>query len=111
MTCMHDRDEQCFEDCEGCERSRQRMISLVLCIVRPVTIIFMGLVLMIVYNDECVGCPAEIGCIGDSCPQRTVPHFYCDECGDEVDELRELDGEQLCRECLLVRFPLVEVRL
>lgn len=27
----------------------------------------------------------------------------CDRCGGEVDELYELDGEQLCRECLLER--------
>lgn len=62
---------------------------------------------MIVYEDECVGCPPEIGCFGNSCPKRNAPHYYCDECGAE-DTLRHHDGEHLCADCLLGRFPIVE---
>lgn len=68
---------------------------------------FTELILMIKYEDECVDCGKP--CLGDSCPNRKVPHTYCDECGDEADELRELDGEQLCTACLCARFLLVEV--
>lgn len=56
---------------------------------------------MIKYEDECVGCPPEIGCRGNACSNRNVPHYYCDDCGDDVEDLYEYDGEQLCLECLL----------
>ena len=28
---------------------------------------------MIKYEDECVGCPPERGCLGSVCPNRNVP--------------------------------------
>lgn len=40
---------------------------------------------MIKYTDECVGCPPEMGCLGDSCRNRNVPHYICDTCGEEFD--------------------------
>lgn len=40
---------------------------------------------MVVYEDECVGCPQGMGCLGSSCPNRNVPYFYCDKCGEELD--------------------------
>lgn len=52
------------------------------------------------YENECVGCHAEIGCLGSSCPNRNVPHFFCDECGDEADKLyNDGYGSELCKEC------------
>ena len=51
---------------------------------------------MIKYEDECVGCPKEMGCLGNACPNRNVPHLYCDKCGD--------DCEELCEDCLKERF-------
>lgn len=52
-------------------------------------------------ENECVGCPPERGCLGDSCPNRNVRRLYCDFCGDEVDELyRYFDGSELCEECV-----------
>lgn len=64
---------------------------------------------MIDYEDECVGCPREMGCLGSSCPNRNVPHLYCDDCEEEVEDLYDYAGEQLCEECLLKRFDKVEV--
>lgn len=64
---------------------------------------------MIRYEDECVGCPKDIGCLGKYCPNRNVPHLYCDRCKDEVDTLRDYDGEQLCDNCLLDEFDIIEV--
>lgn len=59
---------------------------------------------MVKYENECVGCPPEIGCLGDSCPNRNVMHLYCDKCKDDCEELYDYDGEELCEECLLDSF-------
>ncbi len=57
---------------------------------------------MIKYENECVGCPPEMGCLGDGCPNRNVPRYYCDRCGDEFypEELFLYDGEMWCKDCL-----------
>ena len=62
-----------------------------------------------ILEDECVGCPKEIGCLGEFCPNRNVPHYYCDDCEDEFEpnELYMYDGEMLCSECLLNKFEKV----
>lgn len=58
---------------------------------------------MVSYEDECVGCPPEIGCIGLFCPYKKVPHFYCDKCKEECDpdDTYDDDGQLLCRDCLI----------
>ena len=53
---------------------------------------------MIQYEDDCVGCPPEIGCFGNSCPKRNIPHTYCDRCGDEA-KLYSFDDEEICENC------------
>ena len=35
-------------------------------------------------ENECVGCPPNMGCLGAGCPNRNVLHIECDECGEEV---------------------------
>ena len=54
------------------------------------------------YENDCVGCPPEIGCLGSTCPNRKIPHTYCDKCGDEalIYSLDD-DDEQLCEECMI----------
>ena len=54
---------------------------------------------MIKYENECVGCPPERGCLGSACPNRNVPHYYCDRCGEEVDSYFDIDGEMVCDDC------------
>ena len=54
---------------------------------------------MIGYEDECVGCPPEMGCLGSICPNLKVTHYYCDRCDDET-QLYEFEGEQLCLSCI-----------
>lgn len=61
------------------------------------------------FTDECVGCPAEMGCLGSACPNRHVAHFYCDKCKREVDILREYNGDKFCEECILKEFKEVEI--
>ena len=57
-------------------------------------------------ENECLNCPPEIGCMGDTCPNKNVARFYCDECGEE-EMLYYYDGEELCQDCLLRRFDKV----
>ena len=63
---------------------------------------------MITYEDECVGCPTEMGCMGSACPYRNVPHLYCDKCEEEVEKLYKYDGEEICEDCLLKEFEVIE---
>lgn len=58
-------------------------------------------------ENECVGCPPEIGCFGSSCPNRNVVRFYCDDCGAE-DMLYYYNDKELCSDCLLKEFETVE---
>lgn len=30
---------------------------------------------MVTYENECVGCPPEKGCLGSTCPYRKVKHY------------------------------------
>ena len=57
------------------------------------------------YDDECISCDI---CIGNSCPNRNVKRYYCDACRDEVDTLYDVNGIQLCEECTLKQFKVVE---
>lgn len=60
---------------------------------------------MIKYENDCCSC--GLYCRGTACPNYSVPHYYCDKCGDE-DELYEYDDKQLCRTCLLNSIPKVQ---
>lgn len=51
---------------------------------------------MIKYENQCVDCPKEMGCLGNSCRYRNVPVYYCDTCGDEADY--EIDGDHYCEQ-------------
>lgn len=59
---------------------------------------------MVDTRDECVHC--GLPCLGNACPNRSVTHYICDECGAECDpdELYiDDDNAELCRECLIDR--------
>lgn len=64
---------------------------------------------MIDYTNECVGCPPEMGCLGPSCPNRNVPNYFCDECGDSCapSQLYDVDGRMLCAHCILSQYKTV----
>ena len=51
------------------------------------------------YINECVGCPPEMECLGEACPNRNVLHYYCDEC-DAEEELYYYDDKELCIDCI-----------
>ena len=58
--------------------------------------------MMIRTENECVGC-RDVGmpCMGSSCPNRNVKHLYCDNCKGEADKLYDVDGDELCCDCLM----------
>lgn len=63
---------------------------------------------MIKYENECCDCATEgYPCLGSDCPNRHVLHCYCDKCGFET-RLYEFDDRQLCEDCLLEEFTVVE---
>lgn len=54
---------------------------------------------MVRMEDDCVAC--DVWCMGAACKYfYPNPHFYCDECGKEVDELWKYDNSELCYDCL-----------
>lgn len=59
---------------------------------------------MKVTENECVDC--GLPCL-NSCPYKNVTRFYCDRCGYE-GKLRHYENEQLCEDCLLKEFDVVE---
>jgi deoxycytidine triphosphate deaminase len=62
---------------------------------------------MIKIENECTKCPPELGCLGSSCPYISVPHYYCDFCKEE-STLYRYNGYEICEECLLKQFEVVE---
>jgi hypothetical protein len=62
---------------------------------------------MKVIENECVGCPKEMGCMGSSCPNLNVPHFYCDDCGEET-QLYYYEDKELCIDCIEKSLEKVE---
>lgn len=56
-------------------------------------------------ENECIDC--GLPCLGSACPYRNVVRFYCDKCGKEK-ALRHYDDRELCEDCLLDNFEVVE---
>lgn len=54
-------------------------------------------------ENDCVGCPTYC----TDCGAKHTPHWYCDGCGDEII-LYHFDDLELCEDCLLERFEVVE---
>ena len=60
------------------------------------------------YENHCCDCAVPgYPCRGNMCELRRVPVHYCDnpKCNNELgDEIYEVDGEELCEDCLKERF-------
>lgn len=54
---------------------------------------------MIRIEDNCVGCPTEMGCLGSSCPYQNVESIVCDTCGNYAEY--NIDGEDYCIDCVM----------
>lgn len=62
---------------------------------------------MVKRENHCCQCASPgYPCRGSACPLIDVPVRYCDKCGEELppDGIYEVDGEELCEECLKDRF-------
>lgn len=57
-------------------------------------------------ENEC--CDCGLPCMGSACPNRNVLRLYCDKCGHEASELFDLDGDELCEDCLYKMLPRYE---
>jgi hypothetical protein len=53
-------------------------------------------------ENDCFDCPSEL-CIGSRCKYLNVPHFYCDDCGEE-SKLYWFEDMQLCIDCIEERL-------
>lgn len=56
-------------------------------------------------TSECVDC--GLPCIGTACRYYKVTRYYCDRCGYE-EKLYHYNDEELCADCLLSEFEIVE---
>lgn len=61
---------------------------------------------MVKFENDCCDCGMPCTC---TCNLKKVPHFYCDGCNEEVDDLYEYEDGQYCVDCLLQLVPKVEV--
>lgn len=64
---------------------------------------------MLKYENHCCSCASPgYPCLGDACPNRNVPVYYCDKCDpkceEPLDEVYEVEGEELCESCLCDKF-------
>lgn len=63
---------------------------------------------MIEYENECCDCAAPAyPCLGERCPRRRVPHYYCDNCECEAT-LYHFDGHEWCADCIIESLEVVE---
>ena len=60
---------------------------------------------MIKYVNEC--CDCAVGGYPCTGQHKRVPHFICDICGDEVDDLYKYDGKELCEVCIFLKLEKV----
>ena len=60
---------------------------------------------MIKIENDCCGCAVPgYPCLGDACPRRNTKVYYCDECGEEIDEAYGYEDEHFCKHCWLAKF-------
>ena len=56
--------------------------------------------------DLCVDCTAVgLHCRGEACDYfKPVTVIVCAKCGEELDDVYDVDGEELCEDCLRKMF-------
>ena len=65
---------------------------------------------VIITNDCCDCATPGYPCLGSACNLRHSPHYFCDECDDEVEsgELFWYEGRQLCGNCVFEELEVVK---
>ena len=61
---------------------------------------------MVKIENQCCDCAVpNYPCRGALCPLTRVEVHYCDHCDTEIDEdIYDVDGEELCEDCLKEMF-------
>lgn len=60
---------------------------------------------MVREENHCCDCAVPgYPCRGSLCPNRHVEVHYCDKCGCQLEDIYEVDGEELCEDCLKEKF-------
>lgn len=60
---------------------------------------------MLMIENHCCDCAVPgFPCMGDCCPLLEVKVHYCDSCGIEIEDIYDVDGEELCEDCLKEMF-------
>lgn len=60
---------------------------------------------MIKIENHCCDCAVPgYPCQGASCPLTHVEVHYCDKCEYELEDIYDVDGEELCEDCLKDKF-------
>lgn len=61
---------------------------------------------MIYYTNEC--CDCGLPCTYEACRYYRVKRFKCDECGEEDIKLYHYNGGEICVDCLIKEFDVVD---
>lgn len=57
------------------------------------------------YENHCCHCATPgYPCRGSHCSLRRFAVYYCDNCDSELGEIFEVDGVELCEDCLKDKF-------
>ena len=60
---------------------------------------------MVKYENHCCSCATDsYPCLGSSCPNVNVEVYYCDRCKEQIEEVYDVDGQEICEECLKKEF-------
>jgi hypothetical protein len=60
---------------------------------------------MVRIENHCCDCATPgYPCRGEHCNLTKVEVNYCDHCDEEMDEIYDVDGEELCEDCLKEMF-------
>lgn len=56
-------------------------------------------------ENHCCDCAVDgYPCLGNACSLRHFEVYYCDRCKDEILDIFDVYGEELCEECLKDMF-------
>lgn len=56
---------------------------------------------MITYENNCVGCPDGIPCIGKICPLVHQEVVICDQCGNHINsKYYKFTNKEYCEDCI-----------
>lgn len=61
---------------------------------------------MIYYTNDC--CDCGLPCLFEACPYYNVMHSECDFCKEKDVKLYHYNEYEICEECLLKEFEVVE---